>query len=93
MTEDILRRSVSGGWVAAGLLGVGLFDIQAGMAKDLLIPKAQENTEIGLTQSPSFDDQEKDIPQSLLPGSRSPRILQWSGRRVDEQDGIPRIHD
>lgn len=36
------------------------------MAKDLLIPKAQENTEIGSTQSPSFDDQEKDIPQSLF---------------------------
>lgn len=36
------------------------------MAKDLLIPKAQANTEIGSTQSPSFDDQKKDIPQSLF---------------------------
>lgn len=66
MTEDILRRNVSRGWVAAGILGVGLFYIQVGVAKDLLIPKAQENTEIGSTQSPSFDDQEKDIPQSLF---------------------------
>ena len=43
-----------------------MFYSQAGTAKDLLPPKAQEDTEIGATQSPSFDDQEKGIPQSLF---------------------------
>jgi hypothetical protein len=37
-----------------------------GIAKDLLIPKEQETTEIGTTQSPSFDDQQKGVPQSLF---------------------------
>ncbi|MDH5739353.1 MAG: hypothetical protein OEY77_03400 [Nitrospira sp.] len=36
------------------------------MAKDLLPPKEQESTEIGSTTSPSFDIQEKGIPQSLF---------------------------
>ena len=36
------------------------------MAKDLLAPKEQEITEIGSTASPSFDDQEKGVPQSLF---------------------------
>jgi hypothetical protein len=36
------------------------------MAKDLLPPKEQESTEIGSTSSPSFDFQEKGIPQSLF---------------------------
>jgi hypothetical protein len=36
------------------------------MAKDLLPPKEQESTEIGSTSSPSFDFQEKEIPQSLF---------------------------
>ena len=36
------------------------------MAKDLLAPKEQEITEIGLTASPAFDDQEKGVPQSLF---------------------------
>lgn len=31
-----------------------------------MVPKEQENTEIGSTQSPSFDDQQKGIPQSLF---------------------------
>lgn len=37
-----------------------------GEAKDFMVPKEQENTEIGSTQSPSFDDQQKGIPQSLF---------------------------
>jgi hypothetical protein len=36
------------------------------MAKDLLIPKEQETTEVGSTASPSFDHQEKGVPQSLF---------------------------
>ncbi|MGC4096257.1 MAG: hypothetical protein QM706_04005 [Nitrospira sp.] len=66
MTEPGFRRSASGDWIAAGILCAGLFPIQAGMAKDLLVSKAQENTEIESTQSPSFDDQEKGIPQSIF---------------------------
>jgi hypothetical protein len=39
---------------------------QVGEAKDLLPPKEQELTEVGSTQSPSFDYQETGIPQSLF---------------------------
>lgn len=35
-------------------------------AKDLLAPKEQETTEIGQTQSPSFDEQKEGVPQSLF---------------------------
>lgn len=49
-----------------GVVCLGLFQGQTGMAKDLLPPKEQETTEIGPTQSPSFDDQEKGVPQSLF---------------------------
>lgn len=35
-------------------------------AKDLMPQKEQETTEFGSTQSPSFDDQKKGIPQSLF---------------------------
>jgi hypothetical protein len=35
-------------------------------ARDLVAPKEQSNTEIDPTQSPSFDEQKKGIPQSLF---------------------------
>ncbi|MCP9443325.1 MAG: hypothetical protein NNA20_12115 [Nitrospira sp.] len=35
-------------------------------ARELLPPKEQETTEIGSTQSPSFDEQQQGIPQSLF---------------------------
>ena len=35
-------------------------------ARDPFAPKEQTTTEIGSTQSPSFDDQKKGIPQSLF---------------------------
>jgi hypothetical protein len=35
-------------------------------ARDLVAPKEQSTTEIDPTQSPSFDDQKKGIPQSLF---------------------------
>ncbi|MCP9474265.1 MAG: hypothetical protein NNA19_03335, partial [Nitrospira sp.] len=35
-------------------------------ARDLLAPREQETTEIGPTQSPSFDEQRQGIPQSLF---------------------------
>lgn len=50
-----------GGSLVAGLLGLPPVE-----AKDLLPQKEQETTEIGATQSPSFDDQKKGIPQSLF---------------------------
>ncbi len=39
---------------------------QVAGAKDLLAPKEQETTEFGSTQSPSFDEQTKGVPQSLF---------------------------
>ena len=58
------------GWVtcrlSAALLVLGLFSVHEGMAKDLLAPKEQETTEIGTHLSPSFDRQEKGVPQSLF---------------------------
>ncbi|HSF68351.1 MAG TPA: hypothetical protein VLA67_13095 [Nitrospiraceae bacterium] len=35
-------------------------------ARDLFVPKEQATTEVDPTQSPSFDDQKKGIPQSLF---------------------------
>jgi hypothetical protein len=35
-------------------------------ARDLFAPKEQATTEIDPTQSPSFDEQKKGIPQSLF---------------------------
>jgi hypothetical protein len=46
----------------AGLLGV----IGDANARDLVVPKEQSTTEIDPTQSPSFDEQKKGIPQSLF---------------------------
>jgi hypothetical protein len=45
---------------------VGLLGLPLTEAKDLLPQKEQETTEVGATQSPSFDDQKKGIPQSLF---------------------------
>jgi len=63
---DCTRVSLSARWIAAGLLCAGVLLGQTGDAKDLLVPKEQETTEIGTTQSPSFDDQQKGVPQSLF---------------------------
>jgi hypothetical protein len=49
------------GWLYAW--GIAAHTVEA---KDLLAPKEQETTEIGSTQSPSFDEQRKGIPQSLF---------------------------
>ena len=66
MTEDLLAGRRSKVWFAAGLVCIVLFHEEVGAAKDLLPPKEQESTEIGSTQSPSFDYQEKGVPQSLF---------------------------
>ena len=49
------------GWACAGVLLYGVVQ-----AKDLLPQKEQETTEIGATQSPSFNDQQSGVPQSLF---------------------------
>jgi hypothetical protein len=56
----------SEGCSAAVVLCTALFYQQVGNAKELLPLKEQESTEIGATQSPSFNFQEKGIPQSLF---------------------------
>jgi hypothetical protein len=53
-------------WILIGVVCVGGLAVQTVHAKDLLAPKEQETTEIGSTQSPSFDEQKKGIPQSLF---------------------------
>jgi hypothetical protein len=58
-------QKTSGALVAASLCVAALAATQA-QAKDLLAPKEQETTEIGSTQSPSFDEQQKGVPQSLF---------------------------
>ena len=49
------------GWLCAGAVCCG-----TAQAKELLPQKEQETTEIGATQSPSFDDQQSGRPQSLF---------------------------
>ncbi|NGZ95477.1 MAG: hypothetical protein CV089_04970 [Nitrospira sp. WS110] len=66
MVEGIQRRTYSSVWRAVFVGSLLLTQEQSGMAKDLLAPKEQEITEIGSTASPSFDDQEKGVPQSLF---------------------------
>ena len=58
-------RSVIVSWLGGSLV-VGLLGLPLTEAKDLLPQKEQETTEVGATQSPSFDDQKKGIPQSLF---------------------------
>lgn len=51
--------------VGCGLLAVALW-VSPADGKDLMPQKEQETTEVGSTQSPSFDDQKAGIPQSLF---------------------------
>ena len=56
------------------MVGVGLLAVEAILlvsepawpARDLVVPKEQSTTEVDPTQTPSFDDQKKGIPQSLF---------------------------
>lgn len=57
------RPFVAALWVAA--ISVAGSASSAG-AKDMLAPKEQATTEIGVTQSPSFDAQQQGVPQSLF---------------------------
>jgi len=47
-------------------MAVGFCVWQGAEARDPFAPKEQETTEIDSTQSPSFDDQKKGVPQSLF---------------------------
>ncbi len=64
-TPHSTRRSVSQVALAEMLVFV-IFLASTVSAKDLLAPKEQEKTEVGSTQSPSFDEQKKGVPQSLF---------------------------
>lgn len=66
MSGDGEERGQSRCRLIAGMLALSLFPGQEGMAKDLLAPKEQETTEVGTHLSPSFDRQERGIPQSLF---------------------------
>jgi hypothetical protein len=48
------------------MMWLGLFGGPISHAKDLLPLKEQETTEVGVTRSPSFDEQQQGIPQSLF---------------------------
>ncbi|UVT14413.1 MAG: hypothetical protein H8K04_11165 [Nitrospira sp.] len=66
MAADAPVARLSRGWFTVGVLCVVLFYEQVGVGKDLLPSKEQESTEIGTTQTPSFDYQEQGVPQSLF---------------------------
>ena len=59
-----LRKEVLVGVIATLSLVVCIS--QEAKARDLFAPKEQATTEVDPTQSPSFDEQEKGIPQSLF---------------------------
>lgn len=66
MADDLPEERLATGCFAAGVVCTVIFSASVGTARDLLPSKAQESTEVGSTQSPSFDYQEKDVPQSLF---------------------------
>ncbi|QPD04707.1 MAG: hypothetical protein Nkreftii_002481 [Candidatus Nitrospira kreftii] len=65
MVDKLKARSTQG-WGVLCMVCLAVCQSQAGMAKELLPAKEQESTEIGSTSSPSFDFQEKGVPQSLF---------------------------
>jgi hypothetical protein len=64
--NDHSRECFLGSWIVISLLCSGMAALQTSQAKDLLTPKEQGTTEVGVTQSPSFDEQQKGVPQSLF---------------------------
>jgi hypothetical protein len=66
MISDTTTGRLSEGCMVAAIVSCTLFGQEVGEAKDLLPLREQESTEIGTTQSPSFDRQENGIPQSLF---------------------------
>ncbi len=66
MVQVVLVRWLSYWWLVVAVLCMVVAHGRSATAKDLLFPKEQSNTEVGSIQSPSFDRQEKGIPQSLF---------------------------
>lgn len=66
MISDTAARRWLETCMVAAVLSTAIFWQQAVDAKDLLPLKEQESTEVGSTQSPSFDDQKNGVPQSLF---------------------------
>lgn len=69
MISNTTGRTTSVKWFMAGLLAgaVALGSVTVTVeARDLLAPKEQGQTEIDSTQSPSFDNQRKGVPQSIF---------------------------
>ncbi len=66
MRSEATAWRMTEGCIVAGMLSITLCCQQVGEAKELLPLKEQESTEVGATQSPSFDDQQTGIPQSLF---------------------------
>lgn len=63
MTAMSVTQALVGGLVS---LSLALCDWQTVEARDPFAPKEQATTEADPTQSPSFDEQQKGIPQSLF---------------------------
>lgn len=66
MADDGSAGRLWRSWLAAGVVCVVFFYEQVEAAKDILPQKEQALTEVGSTQSPSFDYQEKGVPQSIF---------------------------
>ncbi len=66
MFQNHVDSRLTSGLAIIGILLISHFVGQVGVAKDLLAPKEQETTEVGTHLSPSFDRQEKGVPQSLF---------------------------
>src|SRR5512146_526651 len=69
MTMSVAHGRLGNQWLLVGLLTVSSMVVDGwprADARDLVVPKEQETTEIDLNQSPSFDNQKKGTPQSLF---------------------------
>lgn len=69
MVMSVTHGRLGNQWLLVGLLTASGIVADGGPradARDLVVPKEQSATEIDPTQSPSFDDQKKGIPQSLF---------------------------
>lgn len=66
MRKVVWGLGVSTRWLITGLVCIILCRGQSAETKELLLPKEQTHTEIGVIESPSFDHQEQGIPQSLF---------------------------
>jgi hypothetical protein len=69
MMAHSIRGRIGREWVLVSLLtgsSLAVAGWPGAEARDLVVPKEQSTTEVDPTQSPSFDEQKKGIPQSLF---------------------------